>query len=359
MRQIPAGEIQFSILAFKELVNQTALIRTNTTCGQISNNNGGTISPDLSKIAENLNYQIQKPRMVENVIENSFPYYWLNGFCSLEGAVYAIITIYVAREENTVSPPVDGHMDTTCVEIIICNARLVKTLNIRVVSRGLEGRIEESLEEGRHEERSSEHLAHLKLLLTCGVAVPSIPSICMVQCICLAQLRSDAVDSPKTGTPPEFPPVLRAKESKTNLNVENFDQRLYADAYEEFLYGARKLKREYDANIRGLMNQFGIITEIEEPRDVKKSVMEALIPIKRHYRKLFEQEFFIEGSSVVLPGVRSRMESKAYAWYYVSYHPSELDDDSENMISFPWVAHDVTLPVEKIVKLKVSKSFHA
>lgn len=85
--------------------------------------------------------------------------------------------------------------------------------------------------------------------------------------------------------------------------------------------------------------------------------MEALIPIKRHYRKLFEQEFFIEGSSVVLPGVRSRMESKAYAWYYVSYHPSELDDDSENLISFPWVAHDVTLPVEKIVKLKVSEEF--
>ncbi|RGB36087.1 hypothetical protein C1646_606166, partial [Rhizophagus diaphanus] len=118
---------------------------------------------------------------------------------------------------------------------------------------------------------------------------------------------------------------------------------------------ARKLKREYDANIRGLMNQFGIMTEIEvtsgyivntitkvdkkEPRDVKKSVMEALIPIKRYYRKLFEEEFFIEGSSVVLPGVRSRMESKAYAWYYVSYHPSELDDDSENLISFPWVAH--------------------
>ncbi|CAG8654949.1 10547_t:CDS:10 [Rhizophagus irregularis] len=188
-----------------------------------------------------------------------------------------------------------------------------------------------------------------------------------VQCICLAQLRSDAVDSPKTGTPPEFPPVLRVKEPQTNLNVENFDQRLYADAYEEFLYGARKLKREYDANIRGLMNQFGIITEIEvtsgyivntitkvdkkEPRDVKKSVMEALIPIKRHYRKLFEEEFL--SKDLV------RMESKAYAWYYVSYHPSELDDDSENMISFPWVAHDVTLPVEKIVKLKVSKSFHA
>ncbi|CAG8496657.1 9704_t:CDS:2 [Dentiscutata heterogama] len=29
----------------------------------------------------------------------------------------------------------------------------------------------------RHEERSSEHLAHLKLLLTCWVAISSIPSI--------------------------------------------------------------------------------------------------------------------------------------------------------------------------------------
>ncbi|PKC05397.1 hypothetical protein RhiirA5_502136 [Rhizophagus irregularis] len=184
-----------------------------------------------------------------------------------------------------------------------------------------------------------------------------------VQCICLAQLRSDAVDSPKTGTPPEFPPVLRVKEPQTNLNVENFDQRLYADAYEEFLYGARKLKREYDANIRGLMNQFGIITEIEvtsgyivntitkvdkkEPRDVKKSVMEALIPIKRHYRKLFEQEFLSKDLVLFYLGFVVEWSLKLM-----------LDDDSENMISFPWVAHDVTLPVEKIVKLKTNHSEH-
>jgi hypothetical protein len=60
--------------------------------------------------------------------------------------------------------------------------------------------------------------------------------------------------------------------------------------YEKFLYDARKLKRGYDASIRGLMNQFGIMTEIEvtsgyivititkadkkKPRDVTKSVME-------------------------------------------------------------------------------------
>ncbi|PKY46961.1 hypothetical protein RhiirA4_543664 [Rhizophagus irregularis] len=66
-----------------------------------------------------------------------------------------------------------------------------------------------------------------------------------------------------------------------------------------------------------------------------KRNLEAVIPIKRHYKKLFEQEFFIEGSIVILPEGRSRMESKAYAWYYASYHPSELDyDSSENMISY-------------------------
>ncbi|PKB96119.1 hypothetical protein RhiirA5_367851 [Rhizophagus irregularis] len=47
------------------------------------------------------------------------------------------------------------------------------------------------------------------------------------------------------------------------------------------------------------MIQFGIKTEIEvtiykkKLRDVTKSVMEAVIPIKRHYRKLFKQEFLL------------------------------------------------------------------
>ncbi|CAG8735738.1 828_t:CDS:1, partial [Rhizophagus irregularis] len=61
---------------------------------------------------------------------------------------------------------------------------------------------------------------------------------------------------------------------------------------------------------RRLMIQFGIKTEIEvtswgrivniitkvykkKLRDVTKSVMEAVIPIKRHYRKLFKQEFLL------------------------------------------------------------------
>jgi RNA-dependent RNA polymerase len=206
------------------------------------------------------------------------------------------------------------------------------------------------------------------------------------QCIRLAQLHSEAVDYPKTGRPAIFPPELRAHmfpdfmekpDEKTyrsekvlgslyrSIEVDefelydnfDFDNRLYADGYRVYLEGARTLKRAYDADIKGLMNQFGIATEFEvtsgyivntitkidrkKPRDVAKSVMDAMMPIKRHYRKLFEGEFYDEGTSVVLPEVRSRLEAKAYAWYYVTYHPSELGDDpSENLVSFPWIVYE-------------------
>ncbi|PKY47994.1 hypothetical protein RhiirA4_544344 [Rhizophagus irregularis] len=54
--------------------------------------------------------------------------------------------------------------------------------------------------------------------------------------------------------------LKRERHQKFHLN---FDQRLYVDGYEESLDDVRKLRREYNANIRGLMNQFGIMTEIE------------------------------------------------------------------------------------------------
>ncbi|CAI2178873.1 1603_t:CDS:2 [Funneliformis geosporum] len=206
------------------------------------------------------------------------------------------------------------------------------------------------------------------------------------QCIRLAQLHSEAVDFPKTGRPAIFPPELRARsfpdfmeksdknsyESKKVLGIMyrsievaefepytrlNFDERLYVEGYRAYLENARFLKRTYDEDIRGLMNQFGIMTEFEvvsgfivntvtkvdkkKPRDITKSVLDAMGPIKKHYRREFEKEFYGEGTNVVSPEARNRMEAKAFAWYYVTYHPSELGDDaSENMITFPWIVHD-------------------
>ena len=43
----------------------------------------------------------------------------------------------------------------------------------------------------------------------------------------------------------------------------NFDERLYVIGYEPYLVGARVLKRVYNTDIRGLMNQFAIANKFE------------------------------------------------------------------------------------------------
>ncbi|PKY56302.1 RdRP-domain-containing protein [Rhizophagus irregularis] len=203
-------------------------------------------------------------------------------------------------------------------------------------------------------------------------------------CIKLAHLHSDAVDFPKTGIPASFPLNLRVKEfpdfmekpdkavyqSKKVLGILyrsikeedykpyvdlNFDKRLYVEGYVKYLEEARMLKKSYDRDVKALMNQFGIMTEFEvtsgyiinthpidkkKPRDVVKCVMDAMIPIKKHYRKLFDSEFYyFNGSTIITMEASIQMEQKAFAWYYITYHPSEQSD--ENMISFPWIVGDI------------------
>jgi RNA-dependent RNA polymerase len=203
------------------------------------------------------------------------------------------------------------------------------------------------------------------------------------ECIRLAQLHSQAVDFPKTGIPAIIPPELRAKQfpdfmekpdkptyrSKKVLGElyrsikeeeyepytdSEFDESLRVDGYEKYLENARILKAEYDLNVKGLMNQFGVMTEFEvtsgyivntitkvdkkKPRDIVKSVMDAFIPIRKCYRKKFEEEFGDETNAFT----QKAKESKAFAWYYVTYHPSELSElGDENMISFPWIVYDI------------------
>nr|CAG8498711.1 9679_t:CDS:2 [Entrophospora candida] len=207
------------------------------------------------------------------------------------------------------------------------------------------------------------------------------------QCIRLAQLHSEAVDFPKTGIPAEFPVELRPSkypdfmekpdkpvyESEKilgklyrSIEVEpfdpytniTFDERLYVPGFEEYLEDARFNKRSYTSDIRSLINQFGVMSEYEtvsgfivnptikveqkKPREVKKSVMDAVAAIQKQYRKVFEEEFYGEGTNLPSPDARNRMEAKAFAWYYVTYHPAEIDKDGEeNLMSFPWIVHSM------------------
>ncbi|GBB93343.1 hypothetical protein RclHR1_02150030 [Rhizophagus clarus] len=211
------------------------------------------------------------------------------------------------------------------------------------------------------------------------------------QCIRLAHLHSDAVDFPKTGISAIVPQELRAerfpdfmeKHDKPSYKSEkvlgilyrsikeedyerytnlNFDSRLlYVEGYEKYLENAIILKRAYDADIKGVMNQFGIMTEFEvisgyiintitkidkkKPRDIVKSVMDAIIPIRKRYRKEFEEEFYDEGTKIISSTASVQMKSKAVAWYRITYKNYELKD--EDMISFPWIVYDILCEIVK------------
>ncbi|CAG8594773.1 3523_t:CDS:2 [Diversispora eburnea] len=213
------------------------------------------------------------------------------------------------------------------------------------------------------------------------------------ECIRLAQLHSEAVDFPKTGIPAEFPPELRSRDAPDFMEKPDkpyyesqkvlgklyrsivvdefnpytdikFDERFslerFQGTFEHYLEDSRKNKRDYDAELRGLMNQFGISSEYEvasgfivkptvriernKPRDVQKSVADNANAIKRQYRKIFEKGFDLE--NVISPDIKHQMEAKAFAWYYVTYHPSEMGDDpSERMITFPWINSDILINI--------------
>ncbi|CAG8567884.1 9056_t:CDS:2 [Gigaspora margarita] len=209
-------------------------------------------------------------------------------------------------------------------------------------------------------------------------------------CIRLAQLHSEAVDFPKTGKSSVFPSKLKVKRfpdfmekpdkpsyqsqkvlGKLYRSIEVsefipytdivFDDRLLVPGYEAYLEDARACKRDYDSEVRGLMNQYGVLLEYEvasgfivntvlkvekkKPRDVQKSISDMIAVIRRLYKKRFEKEFYIEGpegTNIIPPEARSFMEAKASAWYYVTYHRDEIGDDpSDQMISFPWVNHEI------------------
>ncbi|CAG8483573.1 7867_t:CDS:2 [Paraglomus brasilianum] len=126
---------------------------------------------------------------------------------------------------------------------------------------------------------------------------------------------------------------------------------------------ARITKRAYDADVRGLMNQYGVMTEYEvvsgfiinaivkadhkKVREIQRAVSEAMVGIRRNYRQKFEKDIFAEYSVKSAAEaknqayIKSNLEAKACAWYYVTYHQSERGDyRNDNMISFPWTVDD-------------------
>ncbi|KAG9298243.1 hypothetical protein G9A89_002731 [Geosiphon pyriformis] len=225
-------------------------------------------------------------------------------------------------------------------------------------------------------------------------------------CLRLAQLHSEAVDFPKTGRPAPFPYDLKAHKvpdfmenphkatypsqkvlgtlyRSIQLNDFNpstdihFNGRVFVEGYEFYLEDARIQKKRYDSSVRGLMNQYGVSSEYEvvsgflinaiskierkKPREISRSIMDSMTGIRNQFREIFKQEFIGEGTMHVSPEAKGRMEAKAFAWYYVTYHPSELGEDpGKNMLSFPWCVHELVceIAIKNSGRVQANEEFH-
>ncbi|KAF7722442.1 hypothetical protein EC973_003144 [Apophysomyces ossiformis] len=216
-------------------------------------------------------------------------------------------------------------------------------------------------------------------------------------CRRLAQLHSMAVDFPKSGQPARLPDELRVnifpdfmqkkdkqsyksqkvlgrifreidksdyKEYRERLISETvYDVRLRLPDMEKYIAEARDLKHKYDCDLSALMNQYGVQTEAEitsgcviewtkktnrkSTYEIRKQMMSAVAAMRKLWRKNFEQEFYGNASEVsadLVKKTRTLRETKAAAWYYVTYHPNERKRDLSfegSFLSFPWVVNDI------------------
>ncbi|RUS28913.1 RNA dependent RNA polymerase-domain-containing protein [Jimgerdemannia flammicorona] len=223
------------------------------------------------------------------------------------------------------------------------------------------------------------------------------------RCLKLAQLHSIAVDFPKTGNPAIFKSDLRATEfpdfmgkkdkpmyeskkvlgiiyrsiqasdykeyQSTLTNNLRFDSRLIVTGFQRYVTDARLQKRDYDRGIQSLQNQYGVRTESEivsgyimkylksgKKREFKlhKQAMDASNHFRHQFLRRFDQEFCREGSTAPTPEARRDREVKASAWYYVTYHPSEIAkfrarnrDDEPRRFSFPWLVWELLCEIAK------------
>ena len=119
------------------------------------------------------------------------------------------------------------------------------------------------------------------------------------------------------------------------------------------------------------MNQYGVMTEYEvvsgfifnaivnmerkKLREIQRAVSEVMAEIRRNYRQKFEEDIFAEYSIKSAAeaknqvNIKSKLEAKACAWYYVTYHHHERGDyRNENMMSFPWTVDDYLCDIARM-----------
>ncbi|KAI8068314.1 RNA dependent RNA polymerase-domain-containing protein [Gongronella butleri] len=169
-----------------------------------------------------------------------------------------------------------------------------------------------------------------------------------------------------------------------------YDPRLKLAGMAPYVYRARGIKAAYDAQVDALMTQYGICTEAELisgfvicqrqyqqqipfqphghtdplflPDDLHAHMMRAVTALRLKYRRIFDDEFDADRrANTTKDGAdassepptswnaakRVEKERKAAAWYYVTYHPSEIQhtmrggSNRKRFLSFPWVVDEI------------------
>ncbi|KAF9930039.1 hypothetical protein FBU30_000952 [Linnemannia zychae] len=212
------------------------------------------------------------------------------------------------------------------------------------------------------------------------------------KCLRLAQLHSDAVDFPKSGKPAEITPDLRPKKypdfmeksadrsyasqrvigriyrecAKTESFVpkdyrQSFNEAILIEGYEEYLENAFLQKMLYDQELKSLMNQYGVQSDLEvvsgfimgvdiitnkREYEIRRSIVRAFGIIRARFRLELEQEFYAPDSKVVPPSNVPHLERKAAAWYAACYQ----DLQPGQPYTFCWIGWDILCRIAGRVK---------
>ncbi|XP_010546021.1 PREDICTED: RNA-dependent RNA polymerase 2 [Tarenaya hassleriana] len=207
------------------------------------------------------------------------------------------------------------------------------------------------------------------------------------KCLQLANLHSMAVDFAKTGVPAEmpfdlkpraFPDFLERSGRSTYISdsvfgklyraVKNFlaqrklgetaevkyDSTLEVNGLEAFLETAKIHRDKYAGKLSELMKYYEVETEEEiltgtlrnretylqrdrrKYDDMKDRIMLSVKDLQREAKGWFEES---------CGGGDEERRKLASAWYYVTYHPTNLVD-RVNFVSFPWIVGDTLLGIK-------------
>ncbi|KAI8878204.1 RdRP-domain-containing protein, partial [Backusella circina FSU 941] len=124
-----------------------------------------------------------------------------------------------------------------------------------------------------------------------------------------------------------------------------YDQRLFHKGMAPFIPEARRLRERYDFELQMILCEYSLFSELElvsgcvhkqscftyGPSDVD-SIRQAYVDLRHRWRYIFENS-------------TDDLLEKAAAWYYVTYHPTEIkmrmkNEESPLFYSFVWVADD-------------------